>query len=387
MLRLERYLFRTAAVAFLVSLTTLSGVLWITGALKEISLLTSKGQTILVFLSLTGLGAPFLVASIAPIALFGSIIYCLNRLNGDSELIVMSASGAPPATLLRPFLLLSGLVTAALIVLHGLVIPLTFNAVDELTRHVHADFIANFARPGAFNQLESGFIFHYRERGPDGSLKGVFIQDRRDPRAISTFIAETGELVERGDDAYLVLRKGSAQRPSGASDSSLVTFEDYAIDLSQFLRRGEAGAKPRPRNRDLWALMRFNPADPTENTSVGEARAELYDRLTSPLYAMVAGLVAFAALGQARTTRQTRGLAILGAILAFAGVRIFGFADALVLRGKGGAAPPLWSLIGAWGGPLAAAALSLDLIFIGPATRALARLRSRGAHAWRRGPR
>ena len=214
MLRLETYLFRTAAVAFLVTLATLSGVLWITGALKEISLLTSKGQTILIFLSLTGLAAPFLIASIAPIALFGSIVYCLNRLNGDSELIVMSASGAPPATLLRPFLLLSGLVTAALVVLHGLVIPLSFNAVDELTRHVHADFIANFARPGAFNQLEAGFIFHYREKGPNGSLKGVFIQDRRNPREISTFIAETGELVERGDDSYLVLRQGSAQRPS-----------------------------------------------------------------------------------------------------------------------------------------------------------------------------
>jgi lipopolysaccharide export system permease protein len=377
MLRLERYLFRTAAVAFLVSLTTLSGVLWITGALKEISLLTSKGQTILVFLTLTSLAAPFLIASIAPIALLGSIVYCLNRLNGDSELIVMSASGAPPAVLLRPFLLLSGLVTAALLFLHGVVIPLSFNAVDQLTRHVHADFIANFARPGAFNQLEAGFIFHYREKGPNGSLKGVFIQDRRNPQQISTFIAETGELVERGDDSYLVLRQGSAQRPSGAGDSSLVTFQDYAIDLSQFVHRDEAGARPRPRNRDLGALLKFDSSDPAEKSYAGEARAELYDRLTSPLYALVAGLVAFAALGQARTTRQTRSLAILGAVAAFAGVRIFGFADALMLRGKGGGAAPLWTLIGAWGGPLAAGAASLDLIFTGPLSRGLARLRAR----------
>ena len=377
MLRLERYLFRTATVAFLVSLATLSGVLWITGALKEISLLTSKGQTILVFLTLTGLGAPFLIASIAPIALFGSVVYVLNRLNGDSELIVMSASGAPPSVLLRPFLWLSGLVTAALILLHGLVIPMSFHAVDELTRHVHADFIANFARPGAFNQLEAGFVFHYREKGPNGSLKGVFIQDRRNPQQISTFIAETGELVERGDDAYLVLRQGSAQRPSEAGDSSLVTFQDYAIDLTQFLHRGVDGEKPRPRNRDLLSLMKFDPADPQEQPFAGEARAELYDRLTSPLYALLAGLIGFAALGQARTTRQTRALAILGAIAAFAAVRIFGFADALMLRGKGGAAPPVWTMIGAWGGPLAAATLSLDLIFTGPCTRALARLRAR----------
>jgi lipopolysaccharide export system permease protein len=345
--------------------------------LKEISLLTSKGQTILVFLAITGLSVPFLVASIAPIALFGSVLYCLNRLNSDSELIVMAASGASPGLLARPFVYLSALVFAGLLVLQNVLIPQSFDVVDNLTRRVHADFIANFARPGAFNQLEAGFIFHYRERGPDGSLRGVFIQDRRDPQQISTFIAEVGELVEKNDDVYLVLRKGSAQRPRAVGDSSIVTFQDYAIDLSQFLPRGSSGDKPRPRNRDTLALLKFNAHDPTERPLEGEARAELYDRLTSPLYALVAGLVAFAALGEPRTTRQNRGMAILAAIAVFAAARIFGFADALVLRGKGLAAPPLWSMIGAWGGPLAVAALSLDAIFAGPAWRALVRAKAR----------
>jgi len=380
MLRLERYLFRMVGAAFLASLATLTAIIWVTGALKEISLLTAKGQTILVFLTLTGLGLPFLLASIAPIALFGSVLYCLNKLNADSELIVISASGVPPALLLRPFLALSGLVFLSLMALHTLVIPMSFNAVDELSKRIHADFIANFAKPGAFNQLEAGFIFHYRERAPDGSLRGVFIQDRRDPQQISTFISEVGELVEKKDDVYLVLHKGSAQRPSAAGDSSLVTFEDYAIDLSQFLHRGADGEKPRPRNRDTLALLNFNSADPKEKPFAGEARAEVYDRLTSPLYALVAGLVAFAAMGQARTTRQNRGLAIFGAILVFAAIRIFGFTDSLMLRGKGGS-PPAWTQIGAWGGPLVAALVSLDVIFAGPATKGLARLRAKRAPA------
>ncbi|MDE3176324.1 MAG: LPS export ABC transporter permease LptF [Pseudomonadota bacterium] len=377
MLRLQRYLFRMAGMAFLVSLATLTTIIWITGALKEISLLTAKGQTILVFFTLTSLGLPFLVAAIAPIALFGSVLYCLNRLNGDSELIVLSASGVSPGLLLQPFMLLSALVFAGLLALHTVVIPYSFNAVDELSKRIHADFIANFARPGAFNQLEAGFIFHYRERAPDGGLRGVFIQDRRNPQEISTFIAEVGDLVEKNDDVYLVLRKGSAQRPSGAGDSSLVTFQDYAIDLSQFLHRGADDGKPRPRNRDTMALLNFDSRDPAEKPLTNQARTELYERLTSPLYALVAGLIAFAALGQARTTRQNRGLAILVAILMFAAVRIFGFADALMLRGKGAAPPPEWSLIGAWGGPLAAAALSLDAIFAGPVARAAGRLRAR----------
>ena len=141
MLRLQRYLFRMAGAAFLVSLATLTAIIWVTGALKEISLLTAKGQTIAVFFLITGLGVPFLVASIAPIALFGSVLYCLNKLNGDSELIVISAAGASPGMLLRPFVALSALVTACLLALHAVVIPFSFNAIDEMSKRIHADFI------------------------------------------------------------------------------------------------------------------------------------------------------------------------------------------------------------------------------------------------------
>ena len=45
---------------------------------------------------------------------------------------------------------------------------------------------------------------------------------------------------------------------------------------------------------------------------VRHIRSELLDRLASPLYAFVGGLIAFAALGEARTTRQGRGIAIGG---------------------------------------------------------------------------
>src|SRR5271163_2616776 len=106
MLRIERYLFRTAATAFLAGLVTLTAIIWVTQSLKQLDLMTSKGQTILVFLRITGLGLPFLTAIIAPVALFASVLYCLNRLNGDSELIVMSAAGLSTSRLLRPFVAL-----------------------------------------------------------------------------------------------------------------------------------------------------------------------------------------------------------------------------------------------------------------------------------------
>ena len=107
MSRIERYVLRTATTAFLTGLVILTGVIWITQALRQIDLLTSKGQTILIFFMMTGLALPSLVGIIAPVALFAGILYTLNKLNGDSELVVMSAAGVSPGRLLRPLALLS----------------------------------------------------------------------------------------------------------------------------------------------------------------------------------------------------------------------------------------------------------------------------------------
>jgi lipopolysaccharide export system permease protein len=371
MLRIERYVFRTAAYAFLAGLAALTGIVWVTQALRQIDLLTNKGQSLLVFLSITGLTTPSLVAVIAPVALFVGVLYCLNQLNGDSELVVMSASGVSPGRLLRPFLVLSTLVFALVAGLYLEVMPWSFDAIETLSTLIRADFIANFARPGAFNELTSGFVFHYRERGPDGSLRGVFMQDRRDPAHITTYISEVGKTVTHDGETYLVLSKGTYQRPEGSGDSAIVTFDDYAIDLSQFMHKGDT--VKRPRERSTAELLKFVKNDATEKRTAGRFRGELTDRFASPFYAFTAGLIGFAALGEARTTRQGRGVAIAAAVLLFVAVRMLGVAVTSLATNSS------WAAVVAWALPIGASALCFDAIFGGPIKRGFAALRQQFA--------
>src|SRR5260370_2527989 len=132
MTRIERYIFRTALIAFLAGLFALKAVIWVTEALGQFDLVTSKGQTILVFFTMTGLTIPSLIAIIAPVALFAGVLYCLNKLNGDSELVVMSASGVGPGTLLRPFAILFFCVFALIAAMPLKVMPWSFDVIQEL---------------------------------------------------------------------------------------------------------------------------------------------------------------------------------------------------------------------------------------------------------------
>src|SRR3989440_1747667 len=99
-----RYIFRTTFGAFLVVLISVTTLMWITQALRNIDLMTNQGQSVLIFVAITGLIIPLLILLMAPIALMIAVAHVLNRLGNDSELIVMNAAGMPPWHIFRPFL-------------------------------------------------------------------------------------------------------------------------------------------------------------------------------------------------------------------------------------------------------------------------------------------
>ncbi|HLM38673.1 MAG TPA: LPS export ABC transporter permease LptF, partial [Microvirga sp.] len=246
---LERYILKIAFSAFVACLIALTGVIWITQALRELDLLTGKGQTLFIFLTVTGLSLPALINVISPVALFLATLYTLNRLNGDSELIVMSAAGMRPARLLRPFMALAAFVCLMVGVITVYVMPASFQELRNLFTKIRADFVATMAKEGQFITLDNGITFHYRERSGD-ALLGIFMEDQREKNKPIVYLAERGQTIEANGQAYLVLEKGSVQRKEPNSrDSSIVAFERYAVDLSAFNKEdGNVVYKPRERS-------------------------------------------------------------------------------------------------------------------------------------------
>jgi len=367
---LERYILKIAFSAFAACLVALTGVIWITQALRELDLLTGKGQTLLIFLTVTGLSLPALISVIAPVALFMATIYTLNKLNGDSELIVMSAGGMAPQRLLRPFVVLAMLVSLVVGIISLYIMPASFQELRMLFTRIRADFVATMAKEGQFITLENGITFHYRERSGD-ALLGIFMEDQRNKQKPIVYLAERGQTVEQNGQAYLLLEKGSVQRREPKSkDSSIVVFERYAVDLAAFNQEG-GEIVYKPRERGTMQLLFPDKNDPLYRAQTGRFRAELHDRLSAWLYPLAMMAIAFAALGEARTTRQGRGVAIAVAICGVVLLRILGFAASSAVARS----PAAISLI--YGIPLGGIALCLLVIFKGTAVRAMAnRIRS-----------
>jgi lipopolysaccharide export system permease protein len=160
-----------------------------------------------------------------------------------------------------------------------------------------------------------------------------------------------------------VLQKGSVQRKEPNSrDSSIVAFERYAVDLSAFNKEG-GEVIYKPRERSTTQLLFPDKNELLYQEQRGRFRAELHDRLSSWLYPLAMMVIAFAALGEARTTRQGRSLAIASAVVAIVLLRILGFAASSAVARTPAA------VIAVYGVPLAGILVSLLFIFKGPAMR------------------
>jgi lipopolysaccharide export system permease protein len=322
---IDRYVVKMTLISFLIVLVSLTGVIWITQALRNIDLMTSQGQTILVFLGISGLAIPLLVSIIAPIALLVAVTHSLNKLATDSEIIVVSAAGMRPFRFFRPFLISTVFVSLLIAFISLYLAPECLRALRRWNTQLGADVIANVIQPGQFIKLDK-LTIRVQERRPGGVLVGLFIDDKRDPEQRINIVADRGTVQKNERGSFIILEDGNLQRfEIGKRDPTLVAFKSYAFDMSQFSNSVQSITYNVHERLTPELLLPAQQESPVKRPR-GEFQAELHDRLLAPLYPVVFALMGFAFLGVPRTTRQGRNFAISVMLLTVLTVRIGGFA-------------------------------------------------------------
>lgn len=322
-----RYMFRQVTNAFLVILLTLTAVVWLATALKELNLITSQGQGILLFFQMTLLSLPSLVALIAPNAMLMAALYTLDRMNGDSELIVMTASGASIWRIGAPLIALGAILSLVILFANLFVTPASMRELRSFITQVRADLISQVLQPGRFSSPETGLTFHIRDRSLNGDLLGLLVEDERDPKQVMSYLAEKGRIISNDDGSYLVMFDGFVHRYNAENADKgvqIIAFDQNMLDISEFSPKDDDDKELRPRERYMSDLISPDPNDKIAKANYGQLRSELHERLSTPLYPLAFVIIAIALLGHARTTRESRWGQILTAFGIAVGLRVAG---------------------------------------------------------------
>jgi lipopolysaccharide export system permease protein len=204
-------------------------------------------------------------------------------------------------------------------------VPSALHALRYYTTNVRADLIGTIIQPGKFTSIDKGLTFHVRDRASNGALLGVFVNDRRDPETEMTYLSSKGLIIRTQDGTFLILENGQIiRRNQGKDFGSIIAFDRYAFNLTSFM--GEiAFTEFPPPERTTSELLEPEKISNATPQFLSRAHSELHDRFATPLYTLALALIAFAALGRAKTTRQNHTRAIYGAIICAVLLRVLGF--------------------------------------------------------------
>lgn len=357
MRKLFFYLARQIAGPFLLFTLLMTLVVWMTQALRLLDLVINRGQSAGLFAYLTLLLVPTLLAVIVPVAFFGAALFTLNRLNNESELVVMWSAGLSRTQLAAPVLAVAVFGMSITYACGLYLMPLGQRQIADMVFAIRADIGTAILREGAFVTPSNTLTVFIREITPGGEFRGILVHDSRDTSKPVTYLAEKGVLARTEEGPRVIMENGAIERSEeGGARLSALKFDRYVFDLEQF--GGAQRGNQRDTNERFLGEL-FSPEPETPPGRRGIYFAEAHNRLSSPLYCILFALIALAAAAKGPMGRSRYVMRLAMAALMGAGLRMVGYGA----QGLAAQNPLLCTIlyIIPLAGSLAAAAVLADL--------------------------
>ena len=236
----------------------------------------------MLFLQMTMLSLPSLMALIAPNAMLMASLYTLDRMNGDSELIVMTASGAPVWRIGASLFLMSGSGLLGILLANCSSSRRACGRCAPSITQVRADLISQVLQPGRFSSPEAGLTFHIRDRSPNGDLLGLLVHDERDAKQVMSYLAERGRIISNDEGSYLVMFDGYVHRFNEEDVSKgvqIVAFDQNMLDLSELAPKDDDEQRTSASRALYWRTHQPRPQGQDAIAAPGQMRSELHERL------------------------------------------------------------------------------------------------------------
>lgn len=321
---LDRYLFLQLLGPFGFFTLALAGILWLAQALPLIEIIIDNGRAGLIFFEFSALILPNVLVIVLPIAAFISTIYTVNRMFGDSEMVVVMSAGLSPIKIAKPTLIFGVFIMAAMYVLIVLLQPLAITRLGDQMDSLRKNAAASLLREKQFMHPMDGVTIYISESSKIGEISGLFLHDQRDGDFPSTYSADQALLLQDENELRLVMSQGTLQRHDvRANTMNTIDFEQFVFDLTELVNN--AG----PRYRAPIEYKVADLLDPQGIIDAGGTRsaatylAEAHNKIALPLLGLVLPMIAVSLMLSAKYRRSGFGYRIT--IVAIVGMLAVAF--------------------------------------------------------------
>ncbi|NLF25582.1 MAG: YjgP/YjgQ family permease, partial [Deltaproteobacteria bacterium] len=200
---LIRYILKESAGYFFVSLFVFTGMLLTGKLLKLTSLIVNKGVEVRQIATLFMAIIPTFLEFAIPMSVLLGVMLAFARLSGDSEIVIMRASGISLYQLLRAVALVGVLATLLSLYVSLLLRPWSNRELSRIIFEIARTKSTAGLEPGLFNKLGQLVLYAEEIDAISGELKNVMIDDKRNENRRQIIAAQSG-LIESDEKARTI---------------------------------------------------------------------------------------------------------------------------------------------------------------------------------------
>jgi len=282
------YINRQLLGPFILIMLSMTGIAWLTQSLRFIELIIIKGLPINIFLNLTILIIPKLLATIIPFIAFLAALITYGRLNTESELVAMKTAGMTNFKILFPAVVFGITLGILTISLENYGSPYAYNKFKNLQHTIRNNYISTLFQEKVFSSPIQGLTVFIKERDKIGNFQGILIHDERDISKTISIIAEQGKIVTTKNGARFALINGNRQEISKNKNISILYFNEYTLNITNYNKDTS------PRFKDASERNFYELFNPEKNISAlyrKEFAAEGHKRIMTPLIIVIMVLI------------------------------------------------------------------------------------------------
>lgn len=323
---ISAYVFRQALGPLLAILGALAAIAILTQGLNQLDIIITNRNAGLAFAWVTVLALPQLISLILPIAVFIAVVIALNRMHRESEVTVLYGAGVSRQHLSGPLIQLATLAALVHLAINVTIQPAAFAERREVLYSLRTDVAASLVAEGSFTFPDDNLTLYARERGGNGELRDLLINDARPDPAI-TYTARAGAIVTLDGAPAIVMRDGQIQRQIEDGSVDVLDFDRYVLQMGEVFEEPELFFL-KASDRTLFQLFFPDMTAHYDQRNVDRFLAEAHARLSAPLLNIAMAMIGICGVLLGEFSRQGYGRRIFVAAVWALLLRLLSLASA-----------------------------------------------------------
>ncbi len=231
--KIYKKLYLEIIVFFLITLFTLSAIIWILQAVNFLDIVSEDGHSIATYFKYSGLSVAKIINETFLLSFFLALFYILVLYEENNQLLIYWTNSISKTKFLNKIILFSLLLVFISVFLSFFVVPFTQDKARSYIRSSNLDFFPSLIKPRKFiDTVEDLTVF--LDNKENQKMEKIILKDKSNTNNIQIIVAKTGQIVNENENKFLILNDGKIISTNLEKRSTIFDFKETTFDLSKY---------------------------------------------------------------------------------------------------------------------------------------------------------